>query len=296
MNGTILRYTILPLLIAVLFMAAALPARASPGCDPASLTARADRTVNYMPFSERAETITIRIDGSADSACRIVLRLSSVSGDVLLNNGQRLGMELRTWQGHLLTSDSGEGFAITLLPAAANGVSADLVAIIPPRQAVPPGLYEGVFELEPASGDGGGRTVRFNLTARVAPQADIRLAGKRGSANGRGVDFGLLETGREETAFVSVRSNSAYAVELESRNGWFLKLSGSDNPNDRIAYSTWFNGFPVPRQALARLPRRYEPGGLENHLNPLRFRVGDVGGKPAGLYEDTVRLTVVLLE
>ena len=296
MMGNAFRNLVAPLLMTGIALASAPQARAEPACDPGKLTARADRTINYMPFSERAETITIRIDGSADAACRIVLRLSSGSGGVLLENENRLDMDIRTRQGRLLRSDGSDHFPVTLLPVTANGVSADLVAVIPPRQSVPPGLYEGAFEVEVVSGEGVDQTASFSLAARVASQADIRLAAKNGGTGGRGVDFGALESGREGTTFVSVRSNSAYAVELESRNGWFLVLAGPGKPDERIAYATWFNGFPVPRQAVARLPERYEPSSHDGRLNQLQFRIGDVAGKPAGLYEDTVRLTVILLE
>lgn len=296
MMGNAFRYMAASLLITGLTLVSAPQASAAPACDPGTLSARADRTVSYMPLSERAETITIRIDGSADAACQIVLRLSSGSGGVLLENENSLDLDIRTRQGRLLKSDGGDHFPVTLLPVTANGVSADMVAIIPPRQSVPPGLYEGVFEVEVVSAENVGQTASFSLAARVASQADIRLAGKGASAGGRGVDFGTLETGLEETTFVSVRSNSAYAVELESRNGWFLELTGSERLNDRIAYATWFNGFAVPRQAMARLPERYEPSSHDGRLNQLRFRIGDVAGKPAGLYEDTVRVTVILLE
>lgn len=296
MMGNAFRNMAAPLLITGLTLVTAPQARAAPACDPGTLTARVDQAVSYMPFSERAEMITIRIDGSADAACQIVLRLSSRSGGVLQNNQNSLGLDIRTRQGRILRSDGGDHFPVTLLPVTANGVSADLVAVIPPRQSVPPGLYEGDFEVEVVSGEGVDQTASFSLAAKVASQADIRLSGKSGGGGGRGVDFGTLATGREETTFVSVRSNSAYAVELESRNGWFLELAGPGKTGERIAYATWFNGFPVPRQAVARLPERYEPSIEEDRLNQLRFRIGDVAGKPAGLYEDTVRLTVILLE
>lgn len=294
MMGNAFRNMAAPLVITGLTLMTAPQARAAPACDPGTLTARTDQAVNYMPFSERAETITIRIDGSADAACQIVLRLSSRSGGVLQDNQNSLDVDIRTRQGRILRSDGADHFPVTLLPVTANGVSADLVAVIPPRQSVPPGLYEGDFEVEVVSGEGVDQAASFSLAAKVASQADIRLSGK--SAGGRGVDFGTLETGREETTFVSVRSNSAYAVELESRNGWFLELAGPGKTVEKIAYAAWFNGFPVPRQAVARLSERYEPSFGEDRLNQLRFRIGDVAGKPAGLYEDTVRLTVILLE
>ncbi len=274
----------------------ALQTSAAPNCDPGALTVRADRIANYTPFGEQAETINIRIDGTAESACRVTFRLSSGTGGDLLHRENHLEVVIRTRQGRRLDPGGDDQAVVTLLPANANGVSADLIAVLPPRQAVAPGLYEGAFELEVVSDDHGNQRAQFSLAALVPSQADIRLAGKNGGPGGRGVDFGVLESGLEETAFVSVRSNGSYTVELESRNGWFLERDGSDTFNAKIAYSTWFNDFSVPSQSVARVPEIYEPTGQKGKLNRLRFRIGDTTGKPAGVYQDTVRLTVILLE
>lgn len=272
------------------------PASTTPACDPGTVTARADRTASYLPFHAHAETMNVRLEGSSRSACRIALRLSSPTDGVLQKNGEILQAEIRTREGRVLVPDTGDPFQITLLPAGAAGVSADLIASIPPRQSVSPGLYQAAFELEWVSGEGGAQRAGFSLAVQVAAQADVRLAGNVGGHNGQGVDFGRLESGREETVFVSVRSNGAYAIELQSRNGWFLELAGASAPDARIGYSTWFNDYLVPPQTAVSIPERYEPTGQTGQLSRLRFRIGDVRGKPAGLYQDTVSLTVILLE
>ncbi len=271
-------------------------AGAAPPCDPGVLTVRPDRTASYMPFSEQVETINIRIDGSGKSACQVSLRLSSTTDGGLLKDRDRLEIEIRTRQGRRLDSSGGDQVTVTLLPATANGVSADMIAVLPPRQTVASGLYEGAFELELVSPESSHQRAFFRLAALVASQADIRLAGKSAGLGRQGVDFGVLERGQEETAFVSVRSNGAYSVELESENGWFLKPARSDSSDGQIAYSIWFNDYSVPRQSVARVPQRYEPTDQKGRLNRLRFRIGDTAGKPAGQYQDTVRLTVILLE
>ncbi|MFN4025431.1 MAG: hypothetical protein ACK4MQ_11405 [Hyphomonas sp.] len=277
-------------------MLTALQASATPPCSPIALTVRADRIATYMPFNDQAEILNIRVDGSAKSACRATLRFSSGTGGGLLLRASRLDILFRTPQGRRLDPRSEDQFSITLLPATANSVSADLIAVLPPRQSVAAGLYEGAFELEVVSPESGDQRAAFSIGALVASQADIRLAGQSSGSSGQGVDFGVLEKGREETAFVSVRSSGAYTVELESMNHWFLERAGWEAPDAKIAYSIWFNDYSVPRHSVARVPQIYEPTGQKGKLGRLRFRVGDTAGKPAGLYQDTVRITVVLLE
>ena len=122
------------LAIAAVAMAMALNAGATPGCDPATLSVRADRIANYLPFSEHAETINIRVEGSADSACRVALRISSGYGRGLQKNAERLEVVIRTRQGQILDGTGSEQISLTLLPKAGSRVSAELIADIPARQ------------------------------------------------------------------------------------------------------------------------------------------------------------------
>jgi hypothetical protein len=272
------------------------PAHATGKCEAGSVTVRTDGPANYMPFSEHAETLSISIEGTGQAACRMSLQLSSGTDGVLTDGGDSLKVEIRTRQGRRLEAGRENTVDVILLPAKANGVSADLIGVIEPRQPVPAGLYEGAFELAVAGDSGSEQRIPFSLAASVVSQADIRLAGTRGGSHRQGVNFGTLEQGEEETALVSVRSNGAYAIELESQNDWHLKKDGADTQNAMIAYDTWFNGFAMPRQSVVRVPEQFQPTGRSDKLSRIRFRIGTIEGKAAGDYHDQVRLTVILLE
>lgn len=273
-----------------------LESEATPSCDLGSVGVRSDRTADYLPFSNQPETLVLTIEGAGKNACRIDLRLSSATDGTLIKDNHELEVSIRTRQGRRLIPNEKSLVSLTLLPSNATGVSAELIAHLPPRQLVAPGLYEGAFELEVLREGDNRSNIPFNLSALVASQADIRLAGRGGRGAQQGIDFGTLETGREESALVSVRSNGAYAVEVESENNWHLELETPASENAKIAYSSWFNEFPVSAQSVARVPEIYRPSGRDENLSRLRFRIGETEGKPAGRYTDTVRLTVVLLE
>lgn len=291
-----MRYLIIrSLLLAALCYAAALPARAKEACDVSQLSVRAESAADYFPFEDRAQTLRISLEGAGEAPCRLKLKLVSNEG-VLRNGADTLAVELRTREGRRLLPNSGEGAVITLSPGGLSSVAGELLAMFPARQPVPAGLYQGEFDFQVIREGGADQFFPFLLTAQVAAQADIRLAGTVGGAGGGGVDFGTLERGAEETTLVSIRSNAAYVVEAESANRGYLISDEGSGPGGRIPYSAWFNQHLLSLQHRAAVPQQFDPTGQQGKLDLLRFQIGETSGAPSGHYRDSLRLTVILLE
>lgn len=91
---------------------------------------------------------------------------------------------------------------------------------------------------------------------------------------------------------VSVRSTGRFAVTARSLNGSTMTRQGSPGSQDldRIAYDVRFGGRPLAVDSGAALtsPR----AGLAGNHFPLEIIVSDVSGKRAGIYSDTLILTL----
>lgn len=102
------------------------------------------------------------------------------------------------------------------------------------------------------------------------------------------LDFAVLRRNLQ----VSVRSTGPYQVTARSVNGGELHRSrgGSRDEADRIRYAATFGGRSLNLEAgtTQDMPR----AGLAGRQIPLDVEVGDVDGKRAGLYADTLLLTL----
>lgn len=284
------------LLLAALCCLCAPVATAKEACDVSKLSVRAESAADYFPFEDRGQTLRISLEGAGEAPCRLKLKLVSNDG-VLRSGADALAVELRTREGRRLLPNSGEGAVITLSPGGLSSVAGELVATFPARQLVPAGLYQGEFDFQISREGGADQFFPFILMAQVAAQADIRLASSAaGARGGGGIDFGALVAGAQETALVSIRSNSAYVVEAESLNRGYLISESGAGQGGRIPYTAWFNQHVLPLQHRVSIPQQFGPTGQKGKLDLLRFQVGEIAGAPSGVYRDSLRLTVILLE
>lgn len=257
---------------------------------------RASPEIDYGIFDNGVSTGRLSIEIGQSSSCAFSIRLTKagVAGGGSTGNPV---LEFADADGRKVNLGAPWAISPRSLPGLPTASELRLEARLAPGQMLDAGVFELPYELEVlADGESLG-TLSFQSTVHVRPQASIRVAGNGSRSFGRSasLNFGKLHEGKERTALLSIRSNAAYAMEIESENAGDL-VHALGPSNGRIPYSAWLNGSRLDL-AGASLVRARKPDGLRNgDLKRLRIEIGETDGRPAGKYRDLIRVHVLLLE
>lgn len=128
----------------------------------------------------------------------------------------------------------------------------------------------------------------ISVAIQVPNVLSANIAG--GSNNGE-IDFLDFSTLSRSLA-ISVRSTGGYEISVRSENSGVMRREGpaSINPNEVIPYRVSFGGTRLPLGEQAGFYRTR--AGLVGQQIPLDVEVDDVGTKRAGVYRDTIVLTL----
>lgn len=156
---------------------------------------------------------------------------------------------------------------------------------------------EAVFTLRLHDLDRGSEVIEqrdARLSANIVAVAQINIAASSSSFGSRygvdTIDFGNLETGKQQTVYVQLRGNSSMRMTLESANAGLLRHEAiSTAPG--IGYSVDILG-----QSFVPATRRQFNGLLSTGLYganiPMSLVIGQVGDVPAGRYSDVLTLSI----
>lgn len=161
------------------------------------------------------------------------------------------------------------------------------------RDDLPAGVYREQFTVRYWCGEDSAElpyeshgTVAVSVAVPNVLSANVAGASVRGQIDF--ADFDMLS----RTLQVSVRSTGPYQVTARSANGGVLlrERVGAGDAADRIRYAAQFDGQPLAVDAgsAQRMPR----AGLLGRQIPLDVRVEAVDDKRAGVYADTILLTL----
>lgn len=130
---------------------------------------------------------------------------------------------------------------------------------------------------------------QLTLGLDILPSARMSLAGAFRRSNGRAlVDLGVLRDGPVTLPLqLQVQSTRGYKLDFESRNQGKLRLEGSDWTVD---YGLAIDGQAIPLSQ----PYSYTAPRPSSSLDrlPLSFFVSGTEGKRAGVYTDTLTVSV----
>jgi hypothetical protein len=124
----------------------------------------------------------------------------------------------------------------------------------------------------------------------VLPSALIGLSGAFRNEDGRAiVKLGELQQGIAPVPLnLRIRSTRAYRVDIQSQSGGYLVLSGTEW---KIPYQVVVGDQTLRMSGLASYTATSGTNGLRDSV-PLRFAIGDVDDKRAGVYSDVMTITV----
>ena len=186
-----------------------------------------------------------------------------------------------------------------VMPAGVDEVTVEFLVEVPPGQLARSGAYDGTITLTLYDDvtDLLEDRQSFSLGVDVYRQADVSVSTTSPAFNlartFETVDFGTLESGEIQNAFVTVRTTDNFAITLESENNWRLAHVGGVDLGT-IDYSVSINGnrvglAPGEVEAAAGLG----PTGGAGRAFDVAFQIGNVDRRRAGRYEDLVTVTVV---
>ncbi|SHF76753.1 hypothetical protein SAMN04487965_2653 [Microbulbifer donghaiensis] len=250
----------------------------------------------YYPFASREGAGQLRLVVAAQGQCRFGLALLSTSGAQLLGPGQPLNMTFRD-RGNQVIPMSGNEQRWIQFEQTARGAEADLAVRLPRGQARRAGDYENTFVARIFANGRALYELDFRLSVRVAPQADLQLAGNAAGQLGRAtvMNFGKAETGAKRSALLAVRANGAYNLAVASENRGQLRHVSLIGDNTAVPYTAWLDGQQLSLRGSGDSRNFPEPGDGK-HMRNISVQIGETQGLMAGRYRDVLRVTITLLE
>lgn len=319
----------LPLRVALALLAAVvlpmLPAAAS--CTglafsalPSAVNWRGSVGSGYAVFdaSDRVQAVPITVT-STGGTCTYFITATLLGPDTYVNRQLPGGADALKFN---VFADSTRNTIIRDIPAAGpNDVLVGTFATggrsvnsqtyyfdIPPLQVVHPGSYETTLMFKLFQGNLVSNQLAQMMPVRhranVYAATEVSLVGQgqpfnRTSLSGA-LDLGNLNEGRvgpsQAGLNMRIRTNTGYAVSLQSQYNGMLRLGGTLDQN-AIPYTLTVNGQPTSLAggAVAALPPANTLTGPDGVNLPINISVTPPAGEqrpPAGVYRDVITITV----
>lgn len=256
----------------------------------------------YDPFSSNQSTATFDVlffnDGDGECRFRPVFMTDSAPFGLQAETGRRVSYTLLdTWGQYDATPLGGRTVVrITNRPVVVSAGAQQLVRYVLNVAAaeIPgDGLYSQRLIMEADQLDGTPIASRqFLIGIHVLPSATMGLAGAfRRNGSQADVDLGELQSGIAPAPLaLQIKSTRGYRLAVQSLNGGKLRLAGTDWA---IAYDLQIDGRTVMLTGDSTLAFG-RGGGLRADTLPVVFRIGDVDGRRAGIYADTLTVSVAV--
>ena len=264
--------------------------------------------MRYDPFEDDlgATIFNLAISGVNSADCQLSLSIEGrgYARDRVLRNGtSELAYEV-SLNGSLLENELGNPQVQLPLQHGASGRTVFALQFrIRQGEFSPSGEYSDELTLRLYNNRTGtsqqiGPERAIVVSALVPARAQVNIAGSNArtfGANPAGIiDFGELRTGAERNAFIQVRSTSPVMLQLSSANGGLLQHSAFASDVLGVPYSVSVGEQEISLASgpvrLTRNPTANWKSRLNNY--PLRFRITDATGRVAGIYQDTLTISV----
>lgn len=265
-------------------------------CDIRHVDLQQPGAFTYLPFAQREQSRPLRLRIESQGNCALGIGLLANSEEVLKGSGGVLRVAFINPRGLNLSANGKEIQSLSFVPAG-NAIETQLNARIDAKQVLPAGQYSNTFTLRLFEGGRPVKDLDFTLSANVASQAELQLAGNSRARVGSsaGLDFGVLSKGKTQMALLSVMSNSAYSLAVSSENGGVLQHVNGTDELSRIAYLAWLdNQLLSLSQAESRLAYDVPQSGAR--VSQLKVQIGETEMRRAGEYRDTLRVTLTMLD
>ncbi|MFP3943457.1 MAG: hypothetical protein ACLFWF_06175 [Alphaproteobacteria bacterium] len=250
----------------------------------------------YAPFDHADGVLDVDLGITQPGECDLRLTFRSVNRNRMIRGKHALDYRLQAANGQWIETDGVNFEMLNTLRQGRTAQAIEIFAIMPEGQWLPPGVYIDRLIIQLYDGDRLLNENETRLAALVVSQATIQVAGSAsagfGYDGGASLDFGRLESGEEKSVYLFVQSNAKFLLNLSSEHQGRMTRVDKGFDGAFLDYDAWIDS----RALDLRSPVSFRPGGLRRRPLELRVRIGDVAGKPAGDYRDTITVDVVLLE
>lgn len=252
--------------------------------------------ISYYPYERRIQSETIEVDIVSEGQCNLSLTVKTHKDGMKGPQG-KLNYYIEDSRGSRIVTDG-----TRRIPIRDHEKTSHMRFFIftPSGQDSPPGNYREDVRFQLFSSDNLIVEKYFTFSARVHHQAVISAASSRASGftfnQGTMLDFGNLYTGQRQSAYLFVKSNSHYSLEITSENQGRLKNKNHSGPSGYIDYTAWLNRERLnlnPRDTIS-FNRSQTIGSERPH--DLTVEIGEVANRVAGSYRDMLTIDVIILE
>jgi hypothetical protein len=260
------------------------------GCAGKLAGVTAQSPLTYSPFAawNAQQTLNLTVQNSGAIACGYQVSVPAsyyplqFGGKLLFNISAGAGMAPGASQFTLAT------------PAIKPGQSLQIPILltVPRGQPSPAGSFTSKigFALTAAGSPAAEPPIDqviVQLACTVPPIFEINVAG---SGSRSTVQFVSLGTGQNASVVLQTRTNGSHQILFKSLNGGFMALRGYPGPASAIPYAASVDGQPIALGAPVALSYPAQPGEAARRLS---ITVGDTSGKLAGMYSDTIIVSIL---
>jgi hypothetical protein len=229
--------------------------------------------------------------GGSECSIRLSLQEGTTQSNIAIGPRGKLRIEWLDDESRPLTNDNGIGLGRRLAIPAGGATPLTIRLSVPMGQLVSRGNYRALTELQLVEVGAPNRTIiatlPLDVTILVLPVVALSFSGTdRGSSNAR-VDFGQLETGETRQVGFLALSNGGYRLGVQSENGGVLRHQRLDATID---YRLQIDGETVDLSGETNLDFDESNRRLARHRADIT--IGQVDGRPAGRYADTVTVRI----
>ena len=170
--------------------------------------------------------------------------------------------------------------------------------LIPGEQFVSPGVYQDQLLLTVLKLNGSDDDLsslyeqrKVVISTEVEPAARISFAGTQGRS--QTVDFGELSNGKtiSPAPQIVIQSTGHYLLKFSSENRGVLRHESAKSKWD-IPYQAIIGNRPIKLTTETAILNYTEPSTITGQRLPVSLSIPYVGDRPAGIYEDIIRVTI----
>ncbi len=259
---------------------------------------------DYDPFEIGGfvTDLRLRLSNTGDTDCQAILSFSSLLTGVrrMSAGGGELVYRLEDSNDVEIPNsiDPVQGLIVTVPANSPTDFEATVRMIVQRGQLTPPGVYtdELRIRLFETGLDTPKEEIIRSISISSQPRAQVNIVGTSSDFDEQSdpfhrIDFGELETGESATAYVQTRSNTDVTISFESENGGVMVHTDSST-NSSVSYQAELEGAVIDLSSGPVMADRTTERTLKGSNYPLKITIGDVSGKIAGAYEDTITINV----
>lgn len=286
--------------IALAFIAGLSVPVAEAACNFSFQGVRQDNPRPYSMFSPGVSVIELTVSVETNDCPRLNFTFDSENSHALIGPDGQIPYQLKGPSGRNIEVNGVSSIPAQALMTSQQTQSVVIRAFVVPGSFAGPGRYTDQIRLKASNGTSTIAEIELPLTLQVSPEADISLTGQASQGysakGGGGMNFGALKPGKERSAFLFVRSNVSYALNISSENQGYLAHRQEVGDHARIPYSAWLDN---ERLSLST-PTTVQTNGMtpiyRSRPHRLLARIESFAHKLAGDYQDVILVEVVFLE